>query len=158
MLQKSILSGRLGKWAYAPVEYDLTYEPIKAMKGQVLADFIVDHCVNVEGSVCLAGRDVWKLFFDGSVCSQGQGIGCVIVSPHGVEYELSIQLEFECTNNQAEYEALLTGLETLVELGALQADIFGDSNLVGHQINDESQLLDGRLNEYCEECLHLLSR
>jgi ribonuclease HI len=158
MLQKSILSGRLGKWAYAPVEYDLTYEPIKAMKGQVLADFIVDHCVNVEGSVCLAGRDVWKLFFDGSVCSQGQGIGCVIVSPHGVEYELSIRLEFECTNNQAEYEALLTGLETLVELGALQADIFGDSNLVGHQINDESQFLDGRLNEYCEECLHLLSR
>jgi hypothetical protein len=79
----------------------LTYEPIKAMKGQVLADFIVGRCVDLEGSVCLANRKVWKLFFDGFVCSQGQGIRCVIVSPHGVEYELSIRLEFECTNNQA---------------------------------------------------------
>jgi hypothetical protein len=67
MLQKPILSGRLGKWTYAHVEYDLTYEPIKVMKGQVVVDFIVDHCAGVEGSVCLADGEVWKLFFDGFV-------------------------------------------------------------------------------------------
>jgi hypothetical protein len=99
MLQKPILGGRLGKWAYALVEYDLTYEPIKAMKGQVVADFIVDHCVDVEGSVCSADVGVWRLFFNGSMCHQGQGIGCVIMLPHKVEYELSIRLEFECTYN-----------------------------------------------------------
>jgi hypothetical protein len=138
MLQKPILSGGLGKWAYALMEYDLTYEPIKALKGQVVAYFIIDHCVDLEGSVCLADCEVWKLFFDGSVCSQAQGIGCVIVSPHGVEYELSIWHEFECTNNQAEYEALLKRLETLVELGVLHAEIFGFSNLVVQQIKGES--------------------
>jgi ribonuclease HI len=158
MLQKPILSGRLGKWMYALVEYDLTYEPIKAMKGQVVADFIVDHCVDLEESMCLANREVWKLFFDGSMCSQGQGIECAIVSPHGIEYELSIWLEFECTNNQAEYEALLTGLETLVELGVLHAEVFGDSNLVLQQINGVHQCFDGRLNEYREECLRLQNR
>jgi ribonuclease HI len=158
MLQKPILSGRLGKRAYALVKYDLTYEPIKAMKGQVVADFIVDHCINLDGSVCLADGKVWKLFFDGSVCSQGQDIGCVIVSPHGVEYKLSIRLEFECANNQAEYEALLTGLETLLELGVLHAEVFGDSNLVVQQIKGESQCFNGRLNEYREECLHLLNQ
>jgi ribonuclease HI len=158
MLQKPILSGRLGKWAYALVEYDLTYEPIKVMKGQVMADFIIDHCVDLEGSVCLTDGKVWKLFFDGSVCSEGQGIGCVIISPHGVEYELSIRLEFKCTNNQPEYEALLTGLETLVELGVLRAEVFGDSNIVVQQIKGESRCFNGRLNEYWEECLHLLNQ
>jgi ribonuclease HI len=158
MLQKPIFSGRLGKWAYALVEYDLTYELIRAMKGQVVADITVDHCADPEGSVCLADREVWKLFFDGSVCSHGQGIRCVIVSSHGIEYELSIRLEFECINNQAEYEALLTGLETLVELGVLHAEVFGDSNLVVQQIIGESQCFDGRLNEYWEDCLLLLNQ
>jgi hypothetical protein len=33
MLQRPILSDRLGKWAYSLVEYDLEYEALKAMKG-----------------------------------------------------------------------------------------------------------------------------
>ena len=41
MLQKPILSGRIGKWAYALVEYDLACEPVKSMGGQTVADFIV---------------------------------------------------------------------------------------------------------------------
>jgi ribonuclease HI len=57
---------------------------------------------------------MWKMFFDGSVCAQGQGVGCLVVSPHDVEYKVSIQLVFWCTNNQAEYEALLSGLEILL--------------------------------------------
>jgi ribonuclease HI len=61
---------------------------------------------------------MWKMFFDGSVCAQGQGVGCLVVSPHGVEYKVSIRLVFWCTNNQAEYEALLSGLEILLEVGA----------------------------------------
>jgi hypothetical protein len=44
MLQKSILSGKLGKWAYAVVEYDLRYEPLKTMRGQVVANHIHIHC------------------------------------------------------------------------------------------------------------------
>jgi hypothetical protein len=50
------------------------------------------------------------------------------------------------------------GLETLVELGAPQAKIFGDSKLVVQQINGESQCFDRKLNEYREKCLHLLNR
>jgi ribonuclease HI len=79
------------------------------------------------------------------------------VSPHGVEYELSIWLDFECTHNQAEYEALLVGLETLVELGTPQVEVFDDSKLIVQQINGESQCFDGTLNEYQERCLYFLS-
>ena len=46
MLQKLILSGRIGKWAYALVEYDLACEPLKSMKGQIVADFIVEHWIS----------------------------------------------------------------------------------------------------------------
>jgi ribonuclease HI len=47
----------------------------------------------------------WKLFFDGSVCRDGQGVEVVLVSPKGPVFEQSVRLEYYCTNNQAEYEA-----------------------------------------------------
>jgi hypothetical protein len=47
-MQKPILSGRLGKWAYSLVEYDLEYEPLRATKAQIVADFIIDHGINVD--------------------------------------------------------------------------------------------------------------
>jgi hypothetical protein len=80
------------------------------MKGLVVADFIVDHAINVEHTIGLVQLKLWGLFFDGSVCSKGQEAGCVVVSPSGVYIDLSIRLEFACTNNQVEYESLLMGL------------------------------------------------
>jgi hypothetical protein len=49
ILRRPILGRRVGKWAYSLVEYDLTHEPLRAMKGQVVADFIVDHMQETEG-------------------------------------------------------------------------------------------------------------
>ena len=46
MLQKLILSGRIGEWAYILDEYDLTCAPLISMKGQIIADFIVEHRIN----------------------------------------------------------------------------------------------------------------
>jgi hypothetical protein len=51
-MQRPILSGTIGKWAYSLVEYELSYEPLKAVKGQAVADFIVDHKVKVDDA-CL---------------------------------------------------------------------------------------------------------
>ena len=48
MLQKPILSGRIEKWAYALVEYDLAYESLRAIRGQIVADFIVEHQISDE--------------------------------------------------------------------------------------------------------------
>jgi hypothetical protein len=124
MLLKPILSGRIGKRAYALVEYDLTYLPLRSIKGQVVADFKVDHAVDVDHSVDFVQLKPWGLYFDGSVCSKGQGVGCVIISHSGVYIDLSIRLEFACTNNQVEYESLLHGLEYLRDLGARDIDVF----------------------------------
>jgi hypothetical protein len=130
MLLKPILSGRIGKCSYVLVEYDLTYEPLRSMKGQVVANFIVDHAIDVDHLVDFVQLKPRGLYFDGSVCSKGQGAGCVIISHSGVYIDLSIRLEFACTNNQIEYESLLHGPEYLIDLGARDVDVFGDSNLI----------------------------
>jgi hypothetical protein len=134
MLLKPILSGRICKWAYALIEYDLSYEPLRTMKGQVVADFIVDNAVDVDHSVNFVQLKPRGLYFDGSVCSKGQGAGGVLISPSGVYIDLSVRLEFACNNNQVEYESLLHGLEYLRDLGARDVDMFGDSNLIMQQI------------------------
>jgi hypothetical protein len=90
-LQRSILSGRLGKWAYSLVEYDLEYEALKSMKGQVLADFIVEHHMVGMKMYAWPEKGAWKLFFDGSICSQGRSIGCFIKPPKGADYEVSMR-------------------------------------------------------------------
>jgi ribonuclease HI len=156
MLLKTILSGSIGKWAYALVEYDLAYEPLRSMKGQVVTDFIVNHDVNVEHSVGLVQLKPWGLFFDGSVCIKGQRARCVVVSPSGVYIDLSITLEFACTNNQVEYESLLHGLELLRDLGVRDVDVFRDSNLIMQQVRGDSQCLDGVLNSYQDKCLDII--
>jgi ribonuclease HI len=156
MLLKPILSGKMGKWAYVLVEYDLAYESLRSMKGQVVADFVVYHAVDVGHSVNCVQLKPWGLYFRGSVCSKGQGAECVVVSPSGVYIDLSIRLEFACTNNQVEYESLLHELEFLRDFGARDIDVFGDSNLIVQQIRGDSQCLDGVLNSYRDKCLDII--
>ena len=97
MLQKPILSGRIGKWAYTLVEYDLAYESSKSVRGHIVADFIVKHRINDEHDleVGYITCTPWKLYFDGSVCDDGRGVGIgnVVISPSGAVFELSNRLE-----------------------------------------------------------------
>ena len=60
-------------------------------------------------------RWLWILKFDGSSTEKCPGAGIVIISPKGIKTTLSFNLVFKCTNNQAEYEALVIGLEILME-------------------------------------------
>jgi hypothetical protein len=73
MMHKPILGGMIGKWAYSSVEYNFRYEPLRAMKGQTLADFIADHMIAKDKAACLVETVSWRLCFDGSVCKRGQG-------------------------------------------------------------------------------------
>ena len=63
-------------------------------------------------------RRPWVLKFDVFGMENYVGVGIVIISPKGIKTTLSFNLAFKCTNNQAEYEALVIGLEILLELGA----------------------------------------
>jgi hypothetical protein len=89
MLQQLILSWRIEKWAYTLIEYDLAYEPLKSMKTQVVANFIVGHSVDRNnGELCnLVSIHPYKLLFDGSACREGQGAGVILISPRGAVFE-----------------------------------------------------------------------
>jgi ribonuclease HI len=89
-------------------------------------------------------------------CSSGQGIGIVIVSPNGDNFEASSRLNHFCTNNQAEYEALLFRLEILASMKVRHVEAFGDSLLVVQQISGECQCLEGSLNAYLDKCLDVI--
>jgi hypothetical protein len=73
-----------------------------------------------------------------------------------VYIDLSIKLEFACTNNQVDYESLLHGLEYLRDLGVRDVDVFRDYNLIVQQIRWDSQCLDGVLNSYRDRCLDII--
>ncbi|XP_070676246.1 uncharacterized protein [Malus domestica] len=80
----------------------------------------------------------WKLYFDGSHTQKASGAGIIIVNPQGVYHYYSFLLDYQGnTNNRAEYEALIIGLEILMDLGAVEVEVFGDSELVINQLNGE---------------------
>jgi len=91
MLHKPILSGRINKWAYALVEYNLACEPLKSIKCQIVADFIIEHRINNEHDleVGYITCTPLKLYFDGSVCDDGQEIGVVLISSNGAIFDMS---------------------------------------------------------------------
>ena len=95
-----IFSGRIGKWILALSEFDLKYESAKVVKGKVMAEFVVQHCGPELAVVDVAP---WTLFFDGSSCGVGSGLGIVLVSPRGTTFEFSFPIEASATNNQTEY-------------------------------------------------------
>jgi ribonuclease HI len=152
MLSMPILNGRIGKWILALSEFDLRYESAKAVKGQVMADFITQHCNTVD-SLEIAP---WTLFFDGSTCGEGADIGIVLISPQGKKYEFSLPIVATSTNNQAEYQALIKGLELLEEVHADAVEIFVDSMLVINQLTGIYECQSKILISYHEKCLRLL--
>ena len=72
----------------------------------------------------------WVLKFDGSSMENSVGVGIVIITPKGIKTTLFFDLAFKYTNNQEEYEALVIGLEILLELEAQEVYIIEDSQLV----------------------------
>ena len=73
---------------------------------------------------------VWKMFFDGASSREGASAGVVFVSPTQETISLSYKLEFETTNNVAEYEALVLGLRATKEMGIREVAVFGDAELI----------------------------
>ncbi|GJS51916.1 reverse transcriptase domain-containing protein [Tanacetum coccineum] len=139
LLSSSEISGRMLKWKFELEGYDIQYRPRTAIKGQILADFIVERPEDESPDELMAEPEAlpepWTLFTDGSSCVDGSGAGLILTNPEGAEFTYAMRFRFEATNNEAEYEALIAGLRIAEQMGVknLQANV--DSRLVANQVN-----------------------
>ena len=75
-------------------------------------------------------------------------MGLVLVSPKKITIEKSLRLSFSVTNNEAEYEALLTGMMMVQKMGGKAVKVFSDSKLVVGQVRGDLEARDPRMQEY----------
>ncbi|XP_070019554.1 uncharacterized protein [Nicotiana sylvestris] len=162
ILHKQELLGRLAKWAIELIEYDITYKPRTAIKSQVLADFVADFSpgiqVDTEKELQVfngSNPGTWTLFTDGSSNVKGAGIGIILVPLAGETIRQAIKCH-PITNNEAEYEAMIAGLELARELRIEQVIIKSDSQLVVNQMQGTYIAREARMQQYLEKARDLV--
>ncbi|CAL2265451.1 unnamed protein product [Prunus armeniaca] len=155
MLTWPVIRGRIGKWTMAFSEFTFQYVDQKSVKGQALADFLAHHPIQgqegeleVEIGMTHMEKNYWTMYFDGSSTETRSGARVVIESPQGQRWQFAFQLDFKCTNNQAEYEALIIGLEILKGMKATRILVYGDSQVVINQLTGEYQCMSENLTLY----------
>ncbi|XP_024163750.1 uncharacterized protein LOC112170643 [Rosa chinensis] len=164
VLQKSESLGRLVKWSIELGEFDIHYTPRTAIKGQAATDFIAEF-IRREDAASLDETvsenhttPTWTLHVDRSSNSKQSGAGVVLTDPEGNTYEYALQFKFKASNNAAECEALIVGIQLAKELGVMKLAIFSDSQLVVNQVDDHFQAKESHLSHYQSRAKALLQR
>ncbi|KAL0373433.1 UNVERIFIED_CONTAM: Transposon Tf2-12 polyprotein [Sesamum radiatum] len=130
VMSKPVLSDRLTRWYLQLQQFKIVYVPQKAVKGQVLADFLADHPIPAEWELSndLPDENIlvievtppWKMYFDGVSHKEGSGAGVIFITSDGEILLYSFTLTQNCSNNIAEYQTLILGLEMAVNINYAQ--------------------------------------
>ncbi|KAL3537003.1 hypothetical protein ACH5RR_000369 [Cinchona calisaya] len=131
------------KWSAELFEFDIEFRPRTAINAQAFADFIAESC-DIEKVDLITTTDpakeqkmrkdlAWELHVDGVSCESGAGAGIIIRSPEGDYLTYALRFGFKATNNEAEYEALICGMEMAHQMGARTLKIHSDSQLIVNQ-------------------------
>ncbi|GJR02689.1 reverse transcriptase domain-containing protein [Tanacetum coccineum] len=139
-------------------EHNISYRPRTAVKGQILADFLIE---KPETDVVLPQsegklHDPWILFTDGSSCVDGSGAGLILTNPEGMEFTYALRFEFTATNNEAEYEALLAGLRIAARMGVRNLEANVDSRLVANHVLGEYVAKEDNMIQYLDKTKSLI--
>ena len=126
------------RWLILLVEFNLKYVARKTIKGSIVSNFCAENPVEGEdGKEDFPNKDIldiklgaWRMYFNGAVIQYGNGIGVLLITLEGSHIPLAVKLNFEATNNMAEYEACIAEMEALRELGVRKAKVFGDLTLI----------------------------
>ncbi|KAL2225468.1 UNVERIFIED_CONTAM: Ribonuclease HI [Sesamum indicum] len=100
----------------------------------------------------------WMLHVDGSSNANNGGADILTQGPKGVEIEVAARLSFPVTNNEAEYEALILGLELAHEVGARDLEVFTDSQLIALQIEGTYETRERTMTSYKEIVQRLMGK
>ncbi|XP_021764713.1 uncharacterized protein LOC110729291 [Chenopodium quinoa] len=158
VLRRPELTGRMSKWAIELSGFGITYEPRTAIKSQALADFLADFSPDLEQQAALESEQInqvhnpstWILNVDGSSNFRGAGLGVVLESPQEDMMVQAIYCDFKATNNEAEYEALIAGMNLVKGLGITNLQVLCDSLFVASQMNGEFTAKDSKMVLYLD--------
>jgi len=100
----------------------------------------------------------WELYFDGAAQQDSTRVGVVLVSPEKHILTYSFALTHLCSNNVAEYQALVLGLQMALEMGIKDLDVYGDSQLVMNQLLKEYKVKRKDLVSYHTQARQILDR
>ncbi|XP_071925425.1 uncharacterized protein [Coffea arabica] len=134
-------------------EHDIGYQPRTAIKAQALADFLAEGAslsVTEPSSLTKEARpeEPWVLFVDGASSKEGSGAGLLLTSPTGEELIYALRFDFPASNNEAEYETLLTGLRIAHQMGITTIRVRSDSQLVVYQVRGEYEAKEEVMKKY----------
>jgi ribonuclease HI len=139
--------GRIAMWACELGAHDFEFRPHTAIKTQALVDF-VSEWTEQQVPDNPEAVEVWRMYFDGSLKLQGAGAGILFIAPGGEQLKYALQLSFPASNNAAEYEALIHGLNIAVSLGIKRLMVYGDSLVVISQINKDWDCSNNSMGKY----------
>lgn len=160
VLLKPKNSGRLAKWAIELEEHEIMYKPRTSIKGQIIADFLAE-CprVDIRRTDTLVGTPnnetsttntqlLWTLFTDGASSVEGSGVGLILTDPNGQEVTYALRFNFSTSNNEAEYEALIAGLELSIRLDVHHLHVYCDSLLITNQVKGLYEAREDLMKKY----------
>jgi ribonuclease HI len=138
---------RIAKWACELGAHDIEFRPRTTIKTQALVDF-VSEWTEQQVPDNPETAEVWQMYFDGSLKLQGAGAGILFIAPGGEQLKYALQLLFSASNNVAEYEALIHGLNIVISLSIKRLMVYGDSLVVISQINKEWDCSNDSMGKY----------
>jgi ribonuclease HI len=141
---------RIGKWAAELNEFNIDYVHRSSIQSQALADFIADWTPGAQEEEANKDVEAWTVFCDGSWGTIGVGAVAVLFAPSKVRTCYAIRLDFSCTNNIAEYEALLLGLRKLKAMGIRRVILKTDSQVISGHIDKSCKARDPKLEKYLD--------
>ena len=168
LIRSTDYTGRIAKWGSILGAFNIKYMPRTFVKGQVLADLVVEFAEtpleekvekqNMDGKsiglISLPEPLSWKIYIDGATNHRGFGVGLVLISPERIMIEKSLRLGFSATNNEVQYEILLVGMTMVQKMGGKVVEIFSNSRLVVGQVQGELEARDLRIQEYLNQVRH----
>jgi ribonuclease HI len=138
---------RIAKWACELGAHDIEFRPRTTVKTQALVDFVSEWTEQQVPNNPEATK-VWRMYFDGSLKLQGVGARILFIALGGEQLKYALQLLFLASNNAAEYEALIHGLNIAISLGVKRLMVYADSLVVISQINKDWDCLTDSMGKY----------
>ena len=155
ILQKPDLLGRLVSWAIELGEFDIEFHLRMAIKGQAVADFIAKFS-NVPEEEEESLEKAWTTYVDGSLTRKYNGVGVILKGPNGEECEAAIQFQFNATNNEAQYKAMIARMNLARVMGVWNLEIKSDSQVMDWHVREEYEARGEKVRKYLEKVKEIM--